>query len=104
MLLSTSVATRLEPPTGRAAKRSRRRNYVSSRSFSHVSQRRLAVSNCALASSSVAAWPSVRMSAGLPKMRCSDQNQRMLSGPPGASGVVLPVLVDPGAEAGRAEL
>ena len=76
MLLSTAVATRLEPPRGRAAKRSQRRNYVSSRSFAHASHCRHAASNCASASSSVAAWPSVRMSAGLPKMRCSDPNER----------------------------
>ena len=48
-------------------------------------------------------------------MPCSDQNQRMLSGPPrclidaphgppaAVDGEVLPVLVDPGAEAGRAK-
>ena len=49
---------------------------MSSGSFPHASQRRHIDSNCALALSSVAAWPSVRMSGDLPKMRCSDQNQR----------------------------
>jgi hypothetical protein len=62
---------------------------VSSRSFAHASHCRPVDSNCAVAPSSVAAWPSARMSAGLPKMPCSDQNQRML-------------LVDSGIEAGRA--
>ena len=79
---------------------------MSSGSFPHASQRRHIDSNCDLALSSVAAWPSVRMSEGLPKMRCSDQNQRMCQDrraargcgpnvPPAAvDGEVLPVLVD----------
>jgi hypothetical protein len=45
-------------------------------SFAQASQRYHAVSNCALASLSVAAWPPVRMSTGLPKMPCGSQNQR----------------------------
>ena len=46
----------------------RARGYGISCSFAHASHCRQAASNCALASSSVAAWPSVRISAGLPRM------------------------------------
>jgi hypothetical protein len=54
-----------------------------------------------LASSSVAAWSSARMSAGLPKMPCRPTALFVDAphGPPAAvDGEVLPVLVDPGAE------
>ena len=58
---------------------------MSSRSFAHASQRRQAASNCALASSSVAASPLICPLDGLQTIPYSDQNQRMLSGPPRCS-------------------
>jgi hypothetical protein len=58
---------------------------VSSRSLAHASHCRYAASNCALASSSVAASPFRCTFGGLPTTPCSDQNQRMLSGPPRCS-------------------
>jgi hypothetical protein len=85
MLLSTSVATRLDPPRGRAAKRRGVGNYVSSRNFAHASQRRQMVSNCALAASSVDAWLFRCTFGGLPTTPYSDQNQRILSGRPRSS-------------------
>jgi NaMN:DMB phosphoribosyltransferase len=44
-----------------------------------------AIANCALASSSVGAWPFVCTLDGLPTTPYSDQNQRMWSGPPRCS-------------------
>jgi hypothetical protein len=56
-------------------------DYVFSRGFAHASHCRQAVSNCALASSSVGAWSFVCTLGGLPTTPYNVQNQRMSGSP-----------------------
>ena len=97
---------RLEPPRGRAAKRSQRRNYVSSRSFAHASHCRHAASNCARPRRALP--PGRRCACQRVCRRCGAATRTSdVSGPPGAIGGVDESgrsLSIPEPEAGRTEL